>query len=53
MTIFEMETLMAQLQESAGLFEVNVADYKQLKACRKEVRLLKTLWDMIIIVRSR
>ncbi|XP_071797739.1 dynein beta chain, ciliary isoform X1 [Asterias amurensis] len=52
MTIFEMETLMAQLQESASLFEVNVTDYKQLKACRKEVRLLKILWDMIVIVRS-
>ena len=35
--IFAMETDMAALQESAGLFEVNVPDYKQLKACRKEV----------------
>ena len=50
--IFEMEDLMHKLQESAGLFEVNLPDYKQLKACRREVRLLKSLWDLIAIVRS-
>ncbi|XP_071954573.1 dynein beta chain, ciliary-like [Antedon mediterranea] len=50
--IFEMETQMASLQASASLFEVNVPDYRQLKVCRKEVCMLKTLWDMIILVRS-
>ena len=29
---------MKELCESAGLFEVNVPDYKQLKACRKSVK---------------
>lgn len=43
---------MNALLESAGLFEVNVPDFKQLKQCRKELRLLKTLWDYIFIVRS-
>ena len=33
--ISEMEREMDSLYESAGLFEVNVPDYKQLKACRK------------------
>lgn len=47
-----METEMASLLESAGLFEVNVPDFKQLKQCRKEIKLLKNLWDYIIIVRS-
>ena len=41
---------MRDLAESAGLFEVNMPDYKQLKACRKDVCLLKTLWDMIELV---
>ncbi|XP_071813348.1 dynein beta chain, ciliary-like isoform X2 [Apostichopus japonicus] len=50
--IFDMETEMAALKESAGLFEVNLPDYKQLKACRREVRLLKVLWDVIFLVRS-
>ena len=47
-----MEAEMTALQESAGLFEVNVPDYKQLKTCRKEVILLKSLWDVVALVKS-
>ena len=47
-----MEKEMAALLDSAGLFEVNVPDFKQLKQCRKEIKLLKTLWDYVIMVRS-
>lgn len=47
-----MEAMMASIFESAALFEVNVPDYKQLKQCQKEVRLLKELWDMITLVTS-
>ncbi|XP_076453714.1 LOW QUALITY PROTEIN: dynein beta chain, ciliary-like [Babylonia areolata] len=47
-----MEQEMSMLLESAGLFEVNVPDFKQLKQCRKEIKLLKQLWDYINIVRS-
>lgn len=36
---FEMN--MAQIQESASLFEVNVPEFKLLKQCRKELKLLK------------
>ena len=43
---------MQQLQESGGLFEVNTPDFKQLKACRKEVVMLKALWDTIELVNS-
>lgn len=45
----DMEKLIAQ----AALFEVNVPDYRQLKQCRKEVKLLKQLWDYIYLVRLR
>ena len=41
---------MEEIAESAGLFEVNMPEYKQLKACRKEVCMLKTLWDIIYLV---
>lgn len=41
---------MTSIYESAGLFEVMVPDYKQLKQCRKELCLLKELWDMISLV---
>ena len=47
-----MEKEMRVLLESAGLFEVNVPDFKQLKQCRKEIKMLKTLWDYVIMVRS-
>lgn len=43
---------MAALLASASLFEVNVPDFKQLKQCRKEIKMLKTLWDYVIMVRS-
>ena len=43
---------MYALQESGGLFEVNTPEFKQLKACRREVVMLKSLWDMIVLVQS-
>ena len=46
-----MEKEMGMLLDSAGLFEVNVPDFKQLKQCRKEIKLLKQLWDYVVIVR--
>jgi dynein heavy chain, axonemal len=47
-----METHMIKLNQSAELFEVQIPDFKQIKQCRKEVRLLKTLWDYTNIVNS-
>lgn len=41
---------MEDLATSAALFEVSVPEYKQLKLCRKELRLLKELWDMVTLV---
>ena len=43
---------MKVLADSASLFEVNVPEFKQLKQCRKEVKLLKTCWDMTELVNS-
>ncbi|NXH56730.1 DYH9 protein, partial [Rhabdornis inornatus] len=50
--IKQMESAMTSICESAGLFEVMVPEYKQLKQCRKELCLLKELWDMISLVNS-
>ncbi|XP_039265498.2 dynein beta chain, ciliary-like [Styela clava] len=47
-----LENEMNALHESASLFEVNVPDYKQLKACRREVSLVKEVWDLVILVRT-
>ncbi|XP_008590720.1 PREDICTED: dynein heavy chain 17, axonemal-like [Galeopterus variegatus] len=51
-SIATMEGIMEALSKSGSLFEVMVPDYKQLKACHREVRLLKELWDMIIMVNT-
>ncbi|KAL4676954.1 hypothetical protein H8957_008548 [Semnopithecus entellus] len=51
-SISAMEGIMEALSKSGGLFEVTVPDYKQLKACHREVRLLKELWDMIVVVNA-
>ncbi|XP_064146125.1 dynein axonemal heavy chain 11 isoform X1 [Loxodonta africana] len=42
---------MLQMQEFTRLFEVALPEYKQMKQCRKEIKLLKGLWDVIIYVR--
>ncbi|XP_014225178.1 dynein beta chain, ciliary [Trichogramma pretiosum] len=47
-----LETQMRDIQESASLFEVLVPEFKQLKQCRKELKMLKQLWDYVNIVRS-
>ncbi|NXX93579.1 DYH9 protein, partial [Centropus bengalensis] len=52
MEIKQMESAMTSIYESAGLFEVMVPNYKQLKQCRKELCLLKELWDMISLVNT-
>ncbi|XP_055096955.1 dynein axonemal heavy chain 17 [Symphalangus syndactylus] len=51
-SISAMEGIMDALSKSGGLFEVTVPDYKQLKACHREVRLLKELWDVIVVVNT-
>lgn len=43
---------MSSLHESASLFEVNIPEFKQLKTCRREIGLLKSLWDMTSLVQS-
>ncbi|XP_053322781.1 dynein axonemal heavy chain 11 [Spea bombifrons] len=47
-----LEEELQEIQESADLFEVAVPDYKQMKKCRTEIKLLKELWDIIFNVRN-
>ncbi len=47
-----MENNMTKLDKSAQLFEVQVPDFKQIKQCRKEIKMLKCLWDYTIVIRS-
>ena len=52
LNIKKMEFEMDSLADSASLFEVNMPEFKQLRQCRKEVKLLKTCWDMSELVAS-
>ncbi|CBY35492.1 unnamed protein product, partial [Oikopleura dioica] len=47
-----METYMANLSDNAKLFEVHVPEFKQLKQSRKDVGLVKEVWDLTNIVTS-
>lgn len=39
--MYRLECEMAEIQESGSLFEVNIPEFKLLKQCRKELRMLK------------
>jgi len=47
-----METEMSNLDQACQLFEVQMPEFKQINQCRKDIKLLKTLWDHVMIVRS-
>ncbi|XP_044764909.1 dynein beta chain, ciliary [Coccinella septempunctata] len=48
----KFEFQMKRIQESGSLFEVSVPDFKILKQCRKDMKMLKHLWDYIYIVQT-
>ncbi|XP_071446269.1 dynein beta chain, ciliary-like [Hetaerina americana] len=50
--ITSYEDEMNKIMEATSLFEVVVPEFKQLKFCRKEVVLLKQLWDYVTIVEA-
>ncbi len=47
-----MEVEMKALRDSATLFEVQVPECRMLTQCRKEIKMLKQLWDYIFLVRT-
>ncbi|CAH1986860.1 unnamed protein product [Acanthoscelides obtectus] len=48
----KLEKEMRDIHESGSLFEVNVPEFKILRQCRRDLRLLKQLWDYVHIVHS-
>eukprot|EP00095_Tigriopus_kingsejongensis_P007513 maker-scaffold103_size370364-snap-gene-1.20 protein:Tk07513 transcript:maker-scaffold103_size370364-snap-gene-1.20-mRNA-1 annotation:"dynein beta ciliary-like" len=47
-----MEFETKKLIDSAMLFEVSVPNFRLLTQCRKEIKMLKALWDYIFLVRT-
>lgn len=48
--IQKFENEMYDIQESGSLFEVSVPEFKVLKQCRKELRMLKVNWTTLNVV---
>ena len=46
-----MEVEMNDLEQRGDLLRVQLPEYKQLRACRKELGFLKIMWDVIYYVR--
>ncbi|KAM7420609.1 hypothetical protein PAMA_015032 [Pampus argenteus] len=51
-SIRDMEKEVAELQESTNLFDVTIPDYRDIKLCRREITVLKELWDIVVFVQS-
>lgn len=49
--IVRYEDEMEMIQESASLFEVNIPEFKQLKQCRREMKMLKVSFhDKVLLI---
>lgn len=48
--VLEMEHEATTLRQSCELFELGVPLYRQLVDCRRDVSMLKTLWDLVALV---
>lgn len=45
-----MEKEVAELQVSTNLFDVTIPDFRDIKLCRREIVVLKELWDIVVFV---
>ncbi|XP_025160705.1 dynein beta chain, ciliary-like [Harpegnathos saltator] len=50
--IVKLEQKLDELYNQANIFEQQVPEFKQIKLARRELRLLKNLWDYVNIVTS-
>ncbi|XP_061632559.1 dynein axonemal heavy chain 11 isoform X3 [Phyllopteryx taeniolatus] len=50
--IREMDRELSVLQASTHLFDVTIPEYKDIKLCKREIIVLKELWDIVIFVHT-
>ncbi|XP_053593671.1 dynein beta chain, ciliary [Microplitis demolitor] len=48
----ELESELKTLRSSAAIHELQVQDYKEINQLRRELKLLKCLWDYVIVITS-
>lgn len=50
--IAEYEDELNTLMETAHIFELQAQEFKHIKQARRELKLLKCLWDYVIVIES-
>lgn len=50
--ILEFEEELQALHDQANIFEQQVTEFKHIKLARRELKLLKNLWDYVYIITS-
>lgn len=53
MAIRDIEKELAELQECTKLFDVTVPDYRDIKLCRRDLVVLKELWDIVALMQVK
>ncbi|KAH6561309.1 hypothetical protein BASA62_009918 [Batrachochytrium salamandrivorans] len=48
--VLTMETEAGSLKKSCELFELNTPTYRQLSDCRRDIGMLKVMWDLVSLV---
>uniref|UniRef100_A0A3P9GZT6 Dynein, axonemal, heavy chain 11 n=1 Tax=Oryzias latipes TaxID=8090 RepID=A0A3P9GZT6_ORYLA len=51
--ILDMEREKVQLQESSNLLDVTISDFRDIKQCRREITILRDLWDKVLFFQER
>ncbi|ESO06976.1 hypothetical protein HELRODRAFT_171011 [Helobdella robusta] len=51
-SVVDLETELSVMLIRGSLLEVSIPDFKQLKQCRKELTMLKNLWDYTYVIRN-
>lgn len=50
--IEDLDEELEKLNDQANIFEQTMPDFKQIRVIKKEVKLLKNLWDYVYVVTS-
>lgn len=51
--IRDTEKELVELQECTKLFDVTVPDYRDIKLCRRDIVVLKELWDIVALMQVK
>ncbi|XP_061771898.1 dynein axonemal heavy chain 11 [Nerophis ophidion] len=50
--IRDMEKELTELQRSTHLFDVSIPEFRDIKLCKRDIVVLKELWDIVVFVHT-